>query len=350
MTFSLAPLAGFTDAPFRLMCREGGADEVYTEMVSAAALAHGHSPTHHLLETMPGESPTVCQIFGANESDVAAATREISALDAERKAHGESGFSALNLNAGCPMQKVTKCGAGAALIHEPKKIAALLRAMKENTALPVTLKTRLGPHPADTRIFEILSAAEAEGIAGLAVHARYTSQCHGGPLHLDVLAEVVRRAHVPVAGNGSVTDAKSAREMAATGVASIMIGRAALANPHIFAELKSALGTGAALEKPGDRLAGLSMMDLCSRHLAYVLSFREHLARKFPLDHVPGVDAYASVKMHTHLFRYFNGHPGAAAMRARLNSIRTLDEIQRLTATGPCSQPPVQAITSRKFA
>lgn len=323
MRFVLAPLAGFTDAPFRLMCQEGGADLTYTEMVSAAALAHGHSPTNHLMETMEGEGPVGCQIFGANESDIAAAVKEISGIS--------SRFSELNLNAGCPMKKITQCGAGAKLVEDPAKIGRLLRVMRENTDLPITLKTRIGPHPQNTNIFEILDAAQQAGIAGITVHARYTSQCHGGPVHLDVLEEVVKRAHVPVTGNGSVVDAKNASEMAKTGVSAIMIGRASLSNPYIFSELKASLLTSpppnTQTPKHPDSLS------LCSRHLQYILSFRDHLAAKFPKDHVPSVDGYASVKMHVHLFRYFNGRPGAAALRARLNSIRTLSEINDIISS-----------------
>ena len=314
MRYVLAPLAGFTDAPFRRLCFEGGAALAYTEMVSAAGLAHGSSPTRHLLETMPGEGPVACQIFGATESDIAFAAREIDRL--------ASRFVELNLNAGCPMTKVTREGAGAKLIERPEKIYRLLKAMVENTALPVTLKTRLGPHPAKTNVFEILDAAEQAGAKGLVVHARYTSQMHGGAVHLDRLAEVVRRAHVPVTGNGSVTDAQTAAALARTGVSAVMIGRAALANPFVFGQLERG-------EPPDDDLR----LRAFSSHLDYLLKFRDQLAERYPSDHVPSADAFASVKMHVHLFRYFNGRPGAAALRARLNAVRTLDEIRAATSS-----------------
>ena len=308
MKLVLAPLAGFTDAPFRRLCCEGGADLAYTEMVSAAGLAHGNSPTRHLMETMPGEGPVACQVFGAREEDVACAARAVS------ETRGR--FVELNLNAGCPMTKVTREGAGAKLVEDPERIHRLLKAMVANTDLPVTLKTRIGPHPAHTNIFEILDAAERAGARGIAVHARYTSQMHGGATHLDTLAEVVARARIPVTGNGSVTDAASLAAMAATGVAAVMIGRAALADPQIFARLKGA--------ECGPRPDGAVT---ARRHLDYILAFRRQLAEHFPGDHIPGEDGYASVKMHTHLFRYFNGRPGAAALRAKLNSVRTLREI-----------------------
>lgn len=312
MKLYLAPLAGFTDAPFRRLCFEGGADLSYTEMVSAAGLAHGSSPTRHLMETMPGEGPVACQLFGAKEADLAFAARVASECRADG---GMPRFAELNLNAGCPMTKVTREGAGAKLAEDPAKVYRLLKAMRENTPLHVTLKTRLGPHPNATTVFELLDAAEQAGAKGFILHARYTSQMHGGVVHLDTLAEVVRRARVPVTGNGSVVDAKSAKAMAATGVDAIMVGRAALAKPGIFKALKGELA-GCAPEQ-----------DPFQTHLKYILEFRKQLAERFPNDHIPSEDAFASVKMHVHLFRYFNGRPGAAALRARLNRVRTLAEI-----------------------
>ena len=317
MRLVLAPLAGFTDAPFRRLCGEGGADLAYTEMVSAAGLAHGSSPTRHLMETMPGEGPVAIQLFGAKESDLAVATRIVS--ETVGRTDG-SPVVELNLNAGCPMPKVTREGAGAKLIEDPEKIGRLLRAMRENTSLPVTLKTRLGPHPQKTNVFEILDAAERAGAAGLTVHARYTSQMHGGPVRLDVLEEVVRRAHIPVTGNGSVVDAKSAAAMAATGVASVMIGRAALANPFVFAELKGGVAK---------KLPNYSVFET---HMRYLLDFRDRLAERFPNDRIPSPDGFASVKMHVHLFRYFNGRPVAAELRKRLNAVRSLAEIAAAVA------------------
>ena len=326
MKYVLAPLAGFTDGPFRRLCFECGADLAYTEMVSAAGLAHGSSPTRHLMEVMPGEGPVACQLFGAKEDELALSARLCDELSRAGRPDGAGPhFVELNLNAGCPMTKVTCCGAGAKLVEDPEKVHRLLAAMTRETSLPVTLKTRLGPRPDRTRIFELLDAAERAGAKGIAVHARYTSQLHGGPVHLDLLAEVVARARIPVTGNGSVVDRATADAMAETGVAALMIGRAALANPGIFAALK-ATGRTDVLPTADEGV------DWFRRHLEYVLSFRDRLAANFPDDHVPSPDGYASVKMHTHLFRYFNGRPGAAALRARLNRVRTLRELHEAVA------------------
>ena len=319
MRIVLAPLAGFTDAPFRLMCQRGGADLTYTEMVSAAALAHGHRATRHLMELLPSEGPVACQIFGADESEVAFAAEQIGQL---KGANGEARrFVALDLNAGCPMTNVTRCGAGAKLVEAPQRIGRLLRAMRSATDLPITLKTRLGPHPQWRTIDEIVGEAEAAGVASITIHARYTSQLHGGEVHYADLADVVSHAHVPIIGNGSVVSRASFQAMKSTGVAGVMIGRAALANPDIFRYLR------------GEELPEQSGLTLAREHLRLVLEFYDQLKSKFPEDHLPSRDAFAALHLHTHIFRYFNGLPGAAAMRARLNQVRDLaginDEFQQ---------------------
>lgn len=323
MKYVLAPLAEFTNAAFRKIAHEMGADLAYTEMASAAALAHGSSPTRHLFETLPDEGPVVCQIFGHNVDEVACAARAASAC---RACDGEGAaatprFVALDLNAGCPMPRIRHEGDGAALVENPQLVHDLLVAMKRETDLPVTLKTRPGPHPERVNMFELLDAAETAGAAGITLHARFTSQMHGGAVHLDLLAELVQRAKIPVTGNGGVHDAATAAAMAATGVDAIMLGRAAIAHPDIFRRLKG-----------GD---APPLRELFERHVRYLLELRARLARKFPNDHVPSPDGFVSVALHKHLFHYFKGIPGAAELRRRLNDIRTLAETQALAALLP---------------
>jgi tRNA-dihydrouridine synthase B len=305
MKFFLAPLADFTDAPFRLLCEKGGADKTYTEMVSAAALYHGHEKSEILLEKLPGESNVGCQIFGANEHEVAFAAKKIDALNR---------FCELNLNAGCPMAKVTRSGSGAKLAEDPLKVYTLLKAMKENTSLDVTLKTRLGPRPDRTMVFELVSAAESAGATSVILHARFTSQMHSGPVHYDVLSEAVSKSSIPIIGNGSIISRKSVEEFRHTGVSGVMIGRAAMSRPFIFSELKNIKTT-----------LSEDSADNCIEHFSHIIEFQKHLARKYQF--APSLDAYSSIKMHTHLFRYFNGRPGSAALRARLNRVRSFREI-----------------------
>ena len=324
MKFVLAPLADFTDAAFRTLCSEGGADVVYTEMVSAAALVHAHVPTRRLTAVMPGEAPVVCQLFGSDEAEIAAAVRGIEKI--------RDRFAALDLNAGCPMPRIMQTGAGAALVSDPKKIHALLVAMKENTSLPVTLKTRLGPHKDTPTIFETLDAAESAGAVAIAIHARSAGQKHGGPVNLDLLAEAVARSRIPVAGNGSIRTAEDAKAMAATGVAALMIGRAALADPWIFAKLKAALAGEPPPPTP-------DLQSVCARHLELLLEFRRRLADEIPPEHLPCEDAFAAAKMRTHLLRYFHGFPDAASFRARAARVATLADARAMIAELPARCP-----------
>ncbi len=317
MKYVLAPIAGFTSAPFRRLCSRRGADLTYTEMVSAAGLAHGSSPTRHLMEVLPGEGPVACQLFGANPEELSFA-----AAEADRTGR----FVELNLNAGCPMPKIVHEGAGAALLRDPELVHRCLVAMKGATSLPVTLKTRPGPKPDRVLLFELIDAAVTAGAAGFTLHARFTSQMHGGPVNLELLAEAVARSPIPITGNGGVYNRATARAMAATGVDSIMIARAALANPWIFDDLRSQ----AADDEVEGAIRRFQLQNEAYReHLASILEFREQLAAAFPDDHVSSPDGFATIAMHTHLFRYFNGRPGAAELRRRLDAVRTIAEMER---------------------
>ncbi len=320
MKLVLAPLADFTNAAFRKLAYELGADLTYTEMVSAAALAHGSSPTRPLFEKLPGEGPVACQLFGHTPDDLAFAAREATALKR---------FVSIDLNAGCPMPRIRREGDGAALVPKPQLVHDLLVAIKRETDLPVTLKTRPGPAPDRVLMYELLSAAESAGCAGITLHARFTSQKHGGAVHLDLLADLVRAAKIPVVGNGSVYNLSTAAAMAQTGVSAIMLGRAAIANPWLFMDLQTG-GDPAALEAPERRAA---LQDAAfDAHLAALLEFHAQLARNFPEDHVGTLDDFVSAVFRTHLFRYFNGRPGAAELRRRINTVHTLAEANALVA------------------
>lgn len=305
--FVLAPIAGFTNAAFRLMAVRGGADLAYTEMVSAAGLAHGSSPTRHLMEVLPGEGPVACQLFGSKPDELAFSAREVSALGR---------FVEINLNAGCPVPRIVREGSGSALVKNPQLVHDLLAAMvAESNGVPVTLKTRPGPRPDMVLMLELLDAAETAGAKGLTLHARFTSQNHGGEVHLDLLAELVRSAKIPITGNGGVVDCGTAEAMAATGVSSIMVGRGALSDPYIFARLK-----GAGFDQPPPER-------LFRDNLDALVALHAQISERFPSDRLPPLDFWVAGAVRTHLFRYFSGRRGAGEFRRRLMSLRTLDEI-----------------------
>ena len=319
MRLILAPLADYTDAPFRRLCGEFGADMAYTEMISAAALTHDHAKTQLMLETLPGEVPLGCQLFGATETDLACATREVEKV--------KDRFVELNLNAGCPMPRLVRADSGACLAADPERTYRLLRAMKSETSLPVTLKTRPGPNPSRTTVFELLDAAEKAGAAAFILHARFTSQMHAGNVHLDILAEVVRRAHIPVIGNGGVMDAKTASDMAATGVAGVMVARSAFHRPWIFAEIRRDLGETAA--HPLDLNAPGIYYRTARRHLELAVQFRRELADKYGSSLVPDEDAFVSLLARTKLFRYFRAMPNVSALRQTIAASSNLAELAK---------------------
>ena len=316
MRYVLAPIAGFTNAAFRLMATRGGADLTYTEMVSAAGLAHGSSPTCHLLELLSGEGDVACQLFGSKPDELAFAVREVSALGR---------FVEINLNAGCPVPRIVREGAGSALVKRPELVHDLLAAMAAETELPVTLKTRPGPRPDKVLMFELLDAAESAGAKGLTLHARFTSQNHGGDVHLDLLAELVERARIPVTGNGGVKDAETARAMAETGVAAIMVGRAALPAPWIFTELKGCASDDQTLASP-------SPQQLFREHLDALVALHAQLVSRFPADHLPSLDQWVAGAARTHLFRYFSGLRGAGELRRRLATVRTVADVKTIAS------------------
>ena len=307
MTFSLAPVAGFTNAAFRLMATRGGADLTYTEMVSAAGLAHGSSPTRHLMEVLPGEGPVACQLFGSNPDELAFSAREAASLGR---------FVEINLNAGCPVPRIVREGSGSSLVRNPALVHKLLSAMvAEANGLPVTLKTRPGPTPDRVLMLELLDAAETAGAKGLILHARFTSQNHGGAVHLDLLSELVAKAKIPITGNGGVVDVETAEAMAGTGVSSIMVGRGALSDPCLFSKLK-----GFECESP-------SPERLFRENIGALTDLHAQIKTHFPSDRLPSLDFWIAGAVRTHLFRYFAGRRGAGEFRRRLMSLRTVDEI-----------------------
>ncbi len=312
MRLVLAPLADYTDAPFRLLCGEFGAEMAYTEMISAAALMHDHAKTFLMLEKADSEVPLGCQIFGAHEEEIAYAAREVEKVK-ER-------FVELNLNAGCPMPRLIRADSGACLAADPERTYSLLSAMKAETSLPVTLKTRPGPSPDRVTLFELLDAAERAGASAFILHGRFTSQMHTGPVCFDLMAETVSRAHIPVIGNGGVCDEATARLIAQTGVAAVMVARSAFHKPWVFSEIRS----GQNLDSPE------MYFKTARRHLELVLRFRDELAARHPDAHIPDADACAALVARTKIFRYFKAMPNVAALRARISAVTTVEDLRAI--------------------
>lgn len=327
----LAPMAGYTNAPMRRICHQHGAALSYTEMTNDLGLLHASDKTWHLLETFEDEGPVVAHLYGTDPGSMA---------EAAAKAEATGRFVAVDLNAGCPVHKVTANGAGAALIHDPKRIHDILAAMRRATRLPLTLKTRLGPQPGKTAIFEILAAAEAAGADALALHGRFTSQGHGGDVHLPLIAEVKRRAKIPVIGNGGVCSPYDAwRMLRETGVDAIMIARAAIGNPWIFEDILRALASGA--EPPiHNPTSGRTRRDLnvireaLEEHMAAEQELIRHLRERYGLPRDAfDPDETLAATFRCHLFRYLHGLKGSSYVRGRLHELHTLADIREAVSS-----------------
>ncbi len=223
----LAPMAGYTDAGFRMLCADYGAGLTVTEMVSAKGLAYGNRGTAELLETSDIERPVAVQLFGA-EPDFMRRAVEDKRLQK---------FDIIDVNMGCPVRKIVNNGEGSALMKQPEKVYALVKAMADATDKPVTVKIRAGFNEGEITAPEIAKVIEEAGGAAVAVHARTREQFYSGTADWSVIAAVKKSVSIPVIGNGDVATKDDCRRMLeSTGCDGVMIGRGALGRPYIFAE------------------------------------------------------------------------------------------------------------------
>jgi tRNA-dihydrouridine synthase B len=222
----LAPLAGITDLPFRLLARESGCALVCSEMISANGLVHGSAKTFKMLDSRSDEKPLSVQIFGADPAVMADAARMVA----------DAGADIIDINFGCSVKKVVKTGAGAALMRSPDTATALLAAVRRAVATPLTIKIRTGWDNSGRQALSIARLAESCGVDAVVVHPRTATQGFRGCADWQVIAAVKKTVGLPVVGNGDiVTAADAVRMQALTGCDGIMIGRAAIGDPDIFA-------------------------------------------------------------------------------------------------------------------
>ena len=234
----LAPLAGITNLPMRLLAKEGGAGLVCSEMISANGLVRGSRKTAAMLRSVPAERPLSIQIFGADPSVMA---------EAARMAAGAADI--LDINFGCSVRKVVKAGAGAALMRDPGRAEALLKAVRRAVSIPLTVKMRSGWTASGEQALEIAAIAEACGVDAVAVHPRTAGQGFSGRADWSLIGRVRERVRIPVIGNGDIAaPADAVRMRRETGCAAVMIGRAAIGNPWIFGQIEALQTTGACRE------------------------------------------------------------------------------------------------------
>ena len=231
----LAPLAGITNLPFRLLAKAGGAGLVCSEMISANGLVYDSRKTRAMLDTAAGERPLSIQIFGADPAIMAEAAQMVQ----------NTGADILDINFGCSVRKIVKTGAGIALMREPARAAAVLAAVRRAVSIPLTIKIRSGWTADGAQAETIARIAADGGVDALAVHPRTASQGFAGRADWPLIARIKARVKIPVIGNGDVTTAEDARRMLVeTGCDAVMVGRAAIGNPWIFSQITDLLANG----------------------------------------------------------------------------------------------------------
>ena len=301
--YILAPMAGVTDLPFRLLCKEMGAGLICMEMVSAKAISFHNKNTEKLMEIEEKERPVSMQLFGSDPDLIA----EMAAQIEERP------FDILDLNMGCPVPKVVNNGEGSALMKNPKLAAEIVRKTAKAIQKPLTVKIRKGFDEAHSNAVEMAKYLEDAGAAAIAVHGRTREQYYAGKADWEIIRQVKEAVSVPVIGNGDVTDPISAHKMMEeTGCDGVMIGRASRGNPWIFRQLVEYDKTGNIPERPD--VAELKAMIL--RHARLQLQYKGE---------------YTGIReMRKHVAWYTAGYPHSAAIRRRVNEIETIGQLEEM--------------------
>ena len=297
----LAPMAGVTDLPFRLLCKEQGAGLLCMEMVSAKAVHYNNKNTEALLEIHPDEQPVSLQLFGS-EPDIMAET----ATRIE-----ERPFAILDVNMGCPVPKVVNNHEGSALMKEPKLVGEIVSALVKAIKKPVTVKIRKGFDDDNVNAVEIAKIIEASGASAIAVHGRTREQYYSGKADWDIIRQVKEAVKIPVIGNGDITDAVSAKRMLEeTGCDGLMVGRASRGNPWIFREINSYLDTGIIPDRPTKQ----EVCDTILKHARLQLEYKGE---------------YTAVReMRKHVAWYTAGYPHSAKLRQMVNEIESIAELE----------------------
>ncbi len=303
----LAPMAGVSDTVFRQLCKEHGADVLVTEFVSAEGIFRKNARTLEYLDFHPAERPLGVQLFGANPEHLGEAARMI--IDWKQP-------DFIDLNFGCPVNKVVCKNGGSALLRDCPLIAKIVTAVvKASAPVPVTAKIRIGWSRETVNACTTAQVLEESGARAIAVHGRTKEQGYSGEADWDVIAQVAASVRVPVIGNGDIASAHDVARRMKSGVRGVMIGRAAMCAPWIFAEIKHFLAIGELLPPPAFAIQWGHIRRHC----------RLAIARR-------GDEIHTMHSMRSRLMAYSRGMPAAKALRARLQHVGTLNELDEIAA------------------
>lgn len=299
----LAPMAGVTDQPFRLLCKEQGCGLMCTEMVSAKAILYKNKNTGELLDVRPEERPVAVQLFGSDPDILSRMAVQIE----------DGPYDIIDFNMGCPVPKVVNNGEGSALMKNPKLVEEILSSMVKALKKPVTVKFRKGFNDNTVNAVEIAKIAESCGVSAVAVHGRTREQYYSGKADWDIIRQVKEAVKIPVIGNGDIfgpADAKAMMEQ--TGCDGLMVARGAKGNPWIFKQINHYLDTGELLPGP-DREEVKAML---LRHARMLTAYKGEMM---------GIK-----EMRKHVAWYTAGFPNSAVLRNMANLVETYEEFQEL--------------------